>query len=562
MITILLSWIIIFIYSVMIGYAFMHILSLDKQKYIISPDCYFVSGLMVISVFAQFYSILGGVNGMAFGILSILAVCSGIYSFLRFRKLSSTCTYNKFEMFGINLSHVERIRWIMLVVAFVGVLLWTDLEPQHYDTYLYHAQAIHWAEDYGVVPGLGNLHFRLAYNSAFMPLQALFSFKWLFGQSLHTINGLVTFLTMVYFILTIRRDEKLVCSDYMKVGVMLYIAYDSFHISSPNTDTFALLLVFFICTKWVEFAQKKVKEFEPYGLLSIWAVFATSLKMSAGIVVLICLYPAFIMIKQKKWFQIMKHIFIGVLLLLPLMIRGYIISGYLLYPYDILSFGNPDWKMNIATMIADRAEIISWGRGTFDASRNSEPIWKWIGEWYAGINPLWKVVSLMSLIAVIYLLLFNIRKRRFKDNPELTFITLCSFIFVAFWMLSAPLPRYGIMYMIILICIALYFACMNIKKIYDVIIPMLLILLCVYAVSFGGYCVVKDCNYLGIYMQADYANKETEIVKFGKFDVATPVFLDQTGYEPFPSVIGEGYLDLIELRGETLADGFRLKNGE
>jgi len=541
----------------------MHILSLDKHKILKSLDCYFVSGLMVITGFAQIYSLFGGVNGSAFGVLSVLAIAAGLYSFFICRKKSINFGFiGEYEGINNNLKHVGCIRWIMLAIAFIGVILWTDLTPQHYDTYLYHAQSIHWAEDYGVVPGLGNLHFRLAYNSAFMPLQALFSFKWMFGQSLHTINGLITFLMLAYSIFTIRKNEKLVCSDYLKVGVMLYIAYDSFHVSSPNTDTFALILVFFICTKWIEFAQKKIEEYEPYGLLSIWAVFAASLKMSAGIVVMICMYPAFLMIKQKKFVQILKHIFIGVLLIFPLMIRGYYISGYPLYPYDIVSFGNPDWKMNIATMIADRAEIISWGRGTFDASRNSEPIWKWIDEWYAGINPLWKIVFLLALFSIIYLFVINIRKCRFKENKSLTFITICSFIFAGFWMLSAPLPRYGIMYMIIIICIALFCACRNIKKLYNIVIPVLFLLISVYAVSFWGYIAVKDCDFPNIILQADYANRETNIVMFGEYSVATPVYLDQTGYEPFPSVIGAGYLDLIELRGESLADGFRIKNEE
>ena len=43
----------------------------------------------------------------------------------------------------------------------------------HVDTGLYHAQAIRWIEEYGVVCGLGNLHSRFAYNSAAFALCAL-----------------------------------------------------------------------------------------------------------------------------------------------------------------------------------------------------------------------------------------------------------------------------------------------------------------------------------------------------------------------------------------------------
>lgn len=59
----------------------------------------------------------------------------------------------------------------------------------HYDSDLYHAQSIRWIEEYGVVPGLGNLHERFAYNSSFFALSALFSMKFLCGTSMHTMSG-------------------------------------------------------------------------------------------------------------------------------------------------------------------------------------------------------------------------------------------------------------------------------------------------------------------------------------------------------------------------------------
>ena len=67
----------------------------------------------------------------------------------------------------------------------------------HYDTGLYHAQSIRWIEEYGVVPGLGNLHTRLAYNSASFCLSALYSFAFLGGQSYHCVAGFLAFLLAV-----------------------------------------------------------------------------------------------------------------------------------------------------------------------------------------------------------------------------------------------------------------------------------------------------------------------------------------------------------------------------
>ena len=68
----------------------------------------------------------------------------------------------------------------------------------HVDTGLYHAQAIRWIEEYGVVPGLGNLHSRFAYNSAAFPLCAVYSMRWLggslFPEGIHAVQGFLALL--------------------------------------------------------------------------------------------------------------------------------------------------------------------------------------------------------------------------------------------------------------------------------------------------------------------------------------------------------------------------------
>lgn len=64
----------------------------------------------------------------------------------------------------------------------------------HYDTGLYHAQAIRWIEEYGVVPGLANLHSRFGYNSASFALSAFFSETWLIGRPMHCVAGFFALL--------------------------------------------------------------------------------------------------------------------------------------------------------------------------------------------------------------------------------------------------------------------------------------------------------------------------------------------------------------------------------
>lgn len=92
-------------------------------------------------------------------------------------------------------------RIVIIIVVAIPVLILAGQPASHYDTDLYHAQSIRWIEEYGIAPGLGNLHHRLAYNSAFFSLQALFSWRFILGRSLHCVNGfLFLFLFPMLFV--------------------------------------------------------------------------------------------------------------------------------------------------------------------------------------------------------------------------------------------------------------------------------------------------------------------------------------------------------------------------
>ena len=141
-------------------------------------DSLLMAGLTIATVYAQIFSLFAGVGMMANIVLFVCCILVYIFQ-------------------GKNLKHChftseERIKPEIIIVVAILVLLWAYFSSRgymHYDSDLYHAQSIRWIEEYGVVPGLGNLHERFAYNSSFFALSALFSMKFLCGTSMHTMSG-------------------------------------------------------------------------------------------------------------------------------------------------------------------------------------------------------------------------------------------------------------------------------------------------------------------------------------------------------------------------------------
>lgn len=553
MLSVLMIWAVALVVFAILGQVGLRLMYGKENIFEKEYDIKIIVGMCICNLYAQFFSVFMPVGMMAFVGVAILSLFMGI------------CIFSKKDFFSdlkIWLNYFRMREYIILIIVLlVGVVLWTVITPQHYDTYLYHAQAIRWIEEYGIVPGLGNLHYRFAYNSSYMTLQALFSFKWLTGQSFHAMNGFITVFMLLYVMNTLpHRDEKKIrCSDLLKLASIVYILYDCRNISSPNTDTVALLLAYYILIKWSEYSEKDKDNVIQYSLLCILIVYVTTIKLSVGIFVLLVIYPAFILVKEKRIIDIIKHIFAGIVILIPSIVRSIIISGYVLYPYEATAIKSLDWLMPTDLLRVDRNEIIAWGRGHADTSRVDEHIWQWVGGWFSSINILWKILMIFSLIALIYILVIAFKRRKgFAFSPMICMNITC-IIGLFFWLLTAPLPRYGVIYMTSIpgLAISLYLVDHDIKKDFTKILRILKYTVGVfYIIIFIAYSHVFNLGMPKIIRQSDYDNKPTYTVSSSGIDYAVPSEWDLAGYDPFPETPHASTAENIRLRGEGLKDGF------
>lgn len=108
---------------------------------------------------------------------------------------------------------------------------------------------------------------------------------------------------------------------------------------SPASDYFAMLVLFWVIMTWVELWEQErdcpigEKQTVPYALLSLYLVYAATVKLSTAVILLLVLYPAVLLLRQKKWLQIAGYIALGLLIAFPYLARNVLISGWLFYPF-------------------------------------------------------------------------------------------------------------------------------------------------------------------------------------------------------------------------------------
>src|SRR5262245_35640634 len=78
------------------------------------------------------------------------------------------------------------------------------LPPTNVDSGGYHFNAIRWINAFPIVPGLGNLHGRLAFNESFFPYAAALNFYPFFEHGRSLANSFLLLLTIVSFVQFLR----------------------------------------------------------------------------------------------------------------------------------------------------------------------------------------------------------------------------------------------------------------------------------------------------------------------------------------------------------------------
>lgn len=568
MIAVLLNWGYICFTAFAMGFVFSRFVEKTLGYRIKGADSVLFAGLVIATVYAQLFSLVYKV-GLAANAALFLA---GVFVYwTERREIIAWCESRRCAG-----SKVKR------VLALVLVLIWaycTSRGYMHYDSDLYHAQSIRWIEEYGVVKGLGNIHVRFAYNSSFFALSALYSMKFLTGQSLHAVNGLIALLLSleVLRLVEIRRRKKILLSDFARLGAFYYLTVIYREIIAPASDYAIMCVVFWLVIKWLGSLESGAGDAAPYALLCVGGVYAVSLKLTAGLILLLTVKPAFWLLKEKRWKEIVLYLCMGLLVLLPWMARTAVISGYLLYPFPALDVLPADWKIPAAAAALDAAEIKTWGRGLNNAALVNLGISQWLPGWFHTMLPaVGKLLVIadvfciaVSALLALYLLTDKSRRAAYADALLVLAGVLASYLF---WQLSAPLLRYGYAYVLLAPALTagiLYgmitdtvvrgdkrklSACR--KKLsagaYVCMAAAIAVFTLVKAASLAGY-VYETAGSPYYLRQEDYGEYALSAYEAGGVTFYYPERGDRVGYAVFPALPRRTE---VYFRGEGIADGF------
>lgn len=226
-----------------------------------------------------------------------------------------------------------QVLWLVFLVL---VLFQSTNVSSLPDNFSYYIQTIKWANEQGLVPGLMNLHPFLGQFSAWHILQAGVNFGYF-----NDINGLLV-LWLLFFAFDklgdLKKDAPSNWIAFLPLSSFLFLPF----IDSPSPDLAVILLSQLVFYLFIKNYRHPVKnEILILAILSIFSIFIKLTALPNLILLLI------IIIKNRKYLGAnIKKIFVLFTLSISfLLIKNYILTGYMFYPFSFAhNLFHPDWQ--------------------------------------------------------------------------------------------------------------------------------------------------------------------------------------------------------------------------
>ncbi len=356
-----------------------------------------------------------------------------------------------------NLLVASLLLFLLFTVSWFGL---GPFEHNHYDTGLYYLNAIQWARDFPVVPGLANLHSRLGFNqSLFLFVAFLTKVSNLgLGRACQVVNPIVVFvsgwavLDRLKLNLTQPKARRLRLYAVLLLCPLFFLATHIW-MSAPTSDisaaAFALpgAVAAFCCLEAI-FEKNRSEAINWLLLLAMLGSTIMKLKLSyavlGGAAVGVAAF-AFVFIWRREFLRVwIRAAVLAAIMVIPWAVRGVVLSGYAFYPSTLIRF-HTDWAIPSKQANSDRDWIYSWAK--FPDKTPQEVLGNnaWFGPWVERNAKDSENVFLFLLMTAGLLSAFL--SAIFPANREQRLLAILlmvpSTVALIFWFKTAPDPRFA-----------------------------------------------------------------------------------------------------------------------
>jgi hypothetical protein len=330
--------------------------------------------------------------------------------------------------------------------------------PSMFDSGLYHFGSIRWLNEYAIVPGLGNLHWRLALNQSYFGFLAMLNISPYWGHG-YAAGGLFLLILTAFTVLEVALKQSMLWRWIFGGLFFSYLCLLSGQIANPMPDTAMALLqvVIFVFLYGSLVTQTTTQaQIEPaanvsvqhlqivlvFLCLTIVTIKLSSVGFAAAsfAIVSVALFrssgrqlPYSLLLKLGSLVGLFTLVHIG---------RSYLLSGTPFFPSPIGGIWSLTWAVPFGIANNESQLIYAWAKQPGISLVGDVPAgFGWVGAWVRALPQTLKYLFVVSTLLVLLALILRQRSMASASNKSwLLGISLIAALI--FWFFTAPDPRF------------------------------------------------------------------------------------------------------------------------
>ncbi len=358
---------------------------------------------------------------------------------------------------------LPRVLSLLFVITLVS--LFASRPLTHFDTGLYHIQALKWTTTHPLIRGLANLHERLAFTSLWTPVSAVLDYPRFGANDPFSVTSLLlagfgwAISTAVLALGRPGRD----LAEFFLAGcgcfwMWMIVADDSF-VMLPSLSSDAPVYVLTLVSTYLllRFCSRR-SQVDLFLAIALSALAVTT-KVSAGPLLLVLACFAFVdRFSQRKGSsqQARSYAFTGtvVILLIGLWVaRSICLSGYLVFPLTFTALPFLPWHLPVPMAEQLVVTLKAWARWPGVPPQVVLSGSSWLRPWFLRLfdeDMIYTIISYtLAGLGLTFLARRRIRETLGQAAPAGVMLALGSI----YWFLTAPDPRYGYGYLFAAACL-------------------------------------------------------------------------------------------------------------
>jgi hypothetical protein len=320
-----------------------------------------------------------------------------------------------------------------------------------YDSGLYHFGSIRWLNEYAIVPGLGNLHWRLALNQSYFGFLAILNVAPYWGKG-YALGGLFLLLLTAATVVELSGSQPRIWR-WVFGGVLLsYLCLLSGTTANPLPDTAVSIIeitIFLLLYKTLTLPENAQHERQRLHALLLFLSFTivtiklSSIGFALGSIFLI----VYDLIKSRSQHLLSRGVERALIVLFLFMlvhvVRGYLLSGAPFFPSPIGGVWSLPWAVEVGVARNESELIYAWAKQPGVSLANEVSAgFGWIPQWFDGVS---KTIVFLFIVSTVLLLIASLTSLFVGTKPRtgrVQLLIIPIILSLLFWFFTAPDIRF------------------------------------------------------------------------------------------------------------------------